>query len=294
LGEPLPLNLDAAQVPLECPRRLVRQLLQLERPRQVLETFVKADANKPGIRNPVVGTTWLHPSLAIGSVNRGDFWTQRRPLLAYWGTPEQTTSLRVRFLKDDVDFSSALSFSAQHESSVLSSVVLSTDHGDKHPSLDPVQNGTITARDLRLRFEFGGDLRDLVAKTVEENGRKHVMFMDRTVRFLLRPLDGRFGENEIQWDFPDLKSVPHIDAVFYKGESRTVDLKSLGGGFVSFALQEWPYAQKKAPAATIELAHSAGQLKTSWKLGSTTLNLAGPTRPDTFAALNDAFAVGVS
>lgn len=287
LGEPLPLNLEAAQVPLDCPHRLARLLVQLERPRQVTETFIKADPSKDGARQPVVGTTWLHPKLTIGSVSRGDFWTQRRPLLAYWGTPEQCTFLRVRFLKDGTDFSSALIFSAQLESSVLSLVTLSTDHGDKHPSLDPLRNGSITARDLRLRFEFGGELRDLVAKTIDDGGRQVVQFMDRDVRFLLRPLGGKFGDTPVQWDLPGLKAISHLDAVFYAGSEKTFALASLREAFTGFALQEWPYDRKKMPTAGAEFTPLDGQARLYWKIDSVVLTVTGPVKPGPFAQMND-------
>jgi hypothetical protein len=279
LGDPLPLNLEAAQVPLQCPRRLVRLMTALERPRTVVETFVKADPASPGAKEAMIGTTWLHPRLTVGSVNRGDFWTQRRPLLAYWGTPDQTTFLRVRFLKDGADFSSALLFCAQHEGNVLGTVVLATDHGDRHPSLDPIEGGKITAKDLRLRFEFGGDLVDLVAKT------------DRRARFLLRPLAGRFGTAAVEWDQPALKALGHLDAVFYQGESKTFDLGTLSEAFAAFALQEWPLDKKQMPAGVAEFTRLPATARSFWKVGSTTLTVTGPTKPGTFASLNDAFAV---
>jgi hypothetical protein len=290
LGDPLPLNLEAAQVSLECPRRLARLFAGLERPRQVTETFVKAGGTA-GSKQAVIGTTWLHPKLTVGSVNRGDFWTQRRPLLAYWGTPEQTTFLRARFLKDGEDFTSALIFTAQYESNVLSTVVLSTDHGDKHPLLDPIKEGTITTKDLRLRLEFGGDMQDLVAKTIEEKGQKIVQVMDRNIRFLLRPMAGRFAGSPVRWDQPELKAVSQLDAVFYQGDEKTIDLNAVNEAFVSFALQEWSYQQKKVPTAAIEFTPLPGVARSYWKVGPLALTVTGPTKPGPYTALSDAFAV---
>ncbi len=291
LPDPLPLNLEAAQVPLECPRRLARLFGALERPRQVTETFVKASGGKPGSKQAVIGTTWLHPKLTIGSVNRGDFWTQRRPLVAYWGNPKQVTYLRARFLKDGTDFASALIFTAQNESNILSTVVLSTDHGDRHPSLDPIKNGTITASDLRLRLEFGGDMQDLVAKAMEEKWEKILQIMDRNVRLLLRPMAGRFAGSPVQWDQPELKAVSHLDAVFYQGEQKAIDLNAVNEAFVSFALQEWPYDRKKIPSAAIEFTPLPGMARSYWKVGPLALTVTGPTKPGAYAELNDRFAV---
>ncbi len=294
LGEPIPLSFEAAQVPLECPHRLARLLTALERPRQVRETFVRANPATPGAKEAVVGTTWLHPRVAIGSVNRGDLWAQRRPLVAYWGRAEQTAFLRARFLKDGRDFASALIFSAQFEGNVLSTVVLATDRGDSHPTLDPLKDGVFTARDLRLRLEFGGDLRDLVAKTITEGGRKVIQFMDPDIRYLVRPLAGQFDGAPVRWDEPELKTLSHIDAVFHQGDAKTFDLKKIPAAFTSFALQEWPYDVKQAPPAALEVTPLEGQARSYWKIDSFSLVVTGPTKPGPAAQLNDAFRVSMS
>ncbi|MDQ3753851.1 MAG: hypothetical protein M3371_03875, partial [Acidobacteriota bacterium] len=102
---------------------------------------------------PVQGTTYLAPRFSLGSVNRGDFWVQRRPLLAYWGNRERPARyLQVRLMKDDNDFSSALFYSVQHKNCVLGAVNFCTPGGDKHLSLDPVKNGEFTAARLYLQF----------------------------------------------------------------------------------------------------------------------------------------------
>ena len=105
---------------------------------------------------PLEGTTWLTPRFALGSANRSDFWIQRRPLIAYWGTPQRPPQcMQMRVVKDDYDFTSALLYSAQNQGSVLGSVRFRSDGGDKHPSLDKIQNGTfsLTRMSLELLFE---------------------------------------------------------------------------------------------------------------------------------------------
>jgi hypothetical protein len=293
LPAPLPLNLEAHRLPLQCPRRWVRHFAQLDAPRQVVETFVKADPAKPGAKNAVIGTTWLHPQFTIGSVNRGDFWKERRPLLAYWGTTSAPRYLRVRFLKDDDDFASALLFTVQHESSVLAVVTFATDHGDTHPSLGPMQDGTIRAKNLRLRFEFGGDLSAFTARAIDEGGM-HFVLQDRDVRLMVRPVADGFGAARFAWDSPELRMTDRIDAVVGTGEAGAIRLPSLGEAFLCFTLEEWPYGQRRAPAAAIEVQRADGRLQARWATRGKTLALEAAIRPGAFAGMNDAFRSAVS
>ena len=288
VSAPLPLGLEAYRIPLECPRKYVRLFRSLEKPRQVVEVFVKPDTSKDGAKNLVTGTTWLHPHFTLGTVNRGDFWTQRRPFLAYWGTASAPRSLRLRFLKDGVDFASALMFSAQHEGDALVTVTLCTDHGDTHPSLDPIQSATITAKDLRLRFEFGGELADCTVRTVGEES-KGIVIQDKAVRFIVRPGLGKFGGEAVRWEFPELGLAKQFDAVVYSGESKAHDLAKLKEVFLSFAFEEWPYDQRELPTAKVEAKVNEGRMQARWATGGRTLELDVPVKPGSFTAMNDAF-----
>jgi len=102
---------------------------------------------------PVEGTTLLTPSFALGSANRSDFWIQRRPLIAYWGDAARPPKcLQLRVVKDDYDFTSGLFYSAQNQGSVLGSVRFRSDGGDKHPSLDRIQNGMFSLSEMRVEL----------------------------------------------------------------------------------------------------------------------------------------------
>jgi len=285
---PLPLDLRAYRVPLQCPRKSVRLFGTLEAPKQVNETFVQADDLKAGAKNPVAGTTWLHSRFTLGTINRGDLWEPRRPFLAYWGMASAPRYLRVRFMKDDTDFASALFFSAQHEGSALAVAALCSDHGDTHPSFDPLKDATIKAASLRLRFEFGGDLSSCFVRTVEGSS-KAIVIQDRDVRFILRPVAGALDEAPIRWEFPALKLADQVDAIVYQGAATEHKLTTLGNAFVSFTLEEWPYEQREMPAAGIESSLAEGKFHARWTTRGKTLTLDVPVKPASYAAMNDAF-----
>ena len=144
---------DVGILDFRCPPSLAPMFLKSGDPRQHREIFHTATA--PLL--PVEGTTWLDKDWCLGSVNRGNFWIQSRPLVAYWGGPERPAHyLQARLMHDDYDFSSGLLYTVQDRGSVLGLVTFQIDGGDKHPSLDRIKNGEFTASRLRLRFDIAG------------------------------------------------------------------------------------------------------------------------------------------
>ena len=261
----------------------------LETPRQMTETFVRADATQAGSRQPIVGTTWLHPRFTLGSVNRGDFWKHRRPLLAYWGTKEAPRFFRARFLKNDEDFSSALFFSVQHQGCVLAAVVLSTDHGDTHPKLDPIRDHQIHARNLRFALEFGGALGRATIGPAPTGGTA-VLIQDDQLRLIFQPVADAFGSGRFRWESPDLTLARPLHAIAHQAEEPTAfDLRKLGEVFFCFTLCDWPYDAKQPPATAVQIARVPGRLHARWTVAGKTLDLRVPTSPDSFAAMNDSF-----
>jgi hypothetical protein len=148
-----------------CPADLRSLFTEMSGPRQHREVFIAgktlleniSDSPRERAVRPVQGTTYLTPQFALGSANRSDFWVQRRPLLAYWGTKKRPPqSLQLRVVKDDYDFTSALFYSAQNENCVLGAINFRSPGGDKHPSLDPVKNGEFKATRLYAQFLING------------------------------------------------------------------------------------------------------------------------------------------
>jgi hypothetical protein len=294
LSDPLPLSLEAYRIPLQCPRQWVKHFVRIEQPKAVAETFVKSDASTPGSQNPVVGTTWMDPRFTLGSINQGDLWQERRPLVAYWGTPDSPRYLRVRFLKDDRDFASALFFSVQHEGAVLAAVTFATDHGDRHPSLDPIKEGTIRARDLRLRFELGGTADGLTVRTIGTE-QKHLVIQDRNVRWVIRPIGDAFGDRHFTWDFPELKLTNRMDAVAYQGEEQSFKLAELSEAFACFTIQEWPYGEpEQRQPDELKLTRGSHAVGASFLSKDKLLQIAVEKKPQPFAAHCDLFASRIS
>ncbi len=142
---------EVALVDYRCSEDAIGWFLSLGMDREHGELFANAPA---GVR-PVQGTTFLSTEFCLGSVNRGNFWVQSRPLAAYWGGADRPARyLQARLLKDDYDFASGLLYSTQVKNYVLGVATFRWPGGDKHPSLDPVKDGEFTCSRLRLRFDL--------------------------------------------------------------------------------------------------------------------------------------------
>jgi hypothetical protein len=136
-----------------CPESVSPLFLEQGGARQHRELFYYP---KPGA-GPVHGATWMEQAFTLGSINRSDFWIQRRPLLAYWGDASRPARyLALRFLKDDYDFVSALYYGVQQRGCVLGLVNFRSPGGDKHSAIGPMPNAEFPAARLRARFDLRG------------------------------------------------------------------------------------------------------------------------------------------
>jgi hypothetical protein len=231
------------RLPVACPADLEPHFRALSAPRTVTQTFIK--------RSQTVGTTYLHPQYALGTINRGDMWNQRRPLLLHYGTATRPGYLQLRFLKNGYDFSSALFTSAQREGLVVGAVTLFTNGGDTHLSLDKVKNARIQARDLRLRFEFGGPAAAAVRITPSPGPHATAAAIDAaglpiSIELLRARLDARDatftagGDSQLRW----------LELILYAGDDRQFDLAALEEAVVGFVLS----AGSPAPPASVRVA----------------------------------------
>ncbi len=278
-------SLDAHRVKLDCPPELYYYFTSLTGPRTEVEPFERYASTE----HDIIGTTYLHPDFTLASVNIGDLWNQRRPLLAYWNTSGGPAALRLRCLHDDYDYSSASLFTIQEKADLLGAVLFATDRGDTHISLDKIVNATITARDLRLRLQFEGAVSDLTLP-----GK---LRLDEPIRFTSGPLAGTFVLHSAQFTSlrPTLEAGRQrdeawIDLVLYRGPGRPFDFGKIAEAAIVFSLSLAPATGSlptTAPSAHMSIATemaAAGIVspRQSWFLPRTnqpTLSLTIPTKP---------------
>src|SRR5262249_43683467 len=139
-------------------------------------------------------------------------------------------------------------------------VVLASDHGLRHPERDPLSEATIRSRELRLSFRLGGDLTRCFLRRWEDD-EDALLVQDEQVRFIVRPVLDRFGEERFHWDRPELKLADEIQAVAYRGEEKRFELLKLGDCFACFTLSAWPREQKSPNLGRVQTRLANGRLQ---------------------------------
>jgi len=295
--KPISLALSSYRLALHCPDSYLNYFSPIQEPRTITEVFTQS--SNPNL--PTIGTTYLHPDYTLGTINHGDFWNQRRPLVAYWGTPDQPAYLQVRFLHDGYDFCSAIPITIQEKGRALTAVVFATDHGDTHPSLDRIANATIRAKDFRLRFEFGGSIDNLLF--VPFNGEKGMIVVtDRSIQIQIRPIADPFGSQRCSWEIGENQKAKWIDAVAYSGEEKAIDLSQIEKFYLAFAFQI--YAQSEEPVLMNDIHHTDenNRIQLVWKIPKEDRSsgtdyryrIAFPGKPTKFSELLNAFQLQCS
>lgn len=164
---------DASYLEYRCPENLKAYFTAVGPSRLHREIFLlgdPADAAHANASMDVSGATYLTPAFCIGSVNRSEFWNQRRPLMAYWGLPSHPVKcMQMKVVKDDYDFSSALFYSVQNNGAVLGQVCFRSDGGDRHISLDPIhdQRFQLTRMAVQLSFDVWAERWKLYSEDVD-------------------------------------------------------------------------------------------------------------------------------
>lgn len=264
-------NLEARRLRCPCPTDLEHHFRKLKAPRQMARPY---STDTP----PVVGTTYLDPAFCLGTVNRGELWNQRRSLVAYWGDAEAPSYLHLRFLHDGYDFATAQCFSTQDRGHALVGVVLATDGGDTHLSLDRIKGGKFKARDLRLRFELGGQAATSPAQTAPLQGEALSLAYD-TLNIQLSVPYAQFDEHDIHWESSQAKGKIYYDVVFYQGPEREFNLGAMQRAAAAVAMAMNP---KFVQAPNIKIQRKDNRLHLQWG----ELELDFPTKPATRKALH--------
>ena len=207
------------------PEHLLPYFLTPRYPRTETDVF---ENNAP----QTIGTCYLTDRFALSSVNRASLWNQRRPFVAYWGTPQNPSYLQVRFLHELYDLSCATFFSAQQEQSVLSAINFITDGGDKHINIDILEDGKFMAKDLRLRFEFGNV--DASKLTLPAKSDAPVRFEVDGLQFNICMYHLVFGQHEGYWEKGGDDHIAWLDFVVYAGDETEIDLTTIGHAVLGF------------------------------------------------------------
>jgi hypothetical protein len=232
------------ELEIKCPEKYYEYFEPITKPRLFREKFYKGvdiiseDEIRVLVEKGIPdmeGTTYMNQYFSLGTFTRFDLWNQRRPLMAYWGTPEKCSYIRLRCLHDGQDYSSAMLLTSQVQNHVVGGVYFVKDHGDFHFILDPLKDGKIKAQNLSLRFEIGGYTEDV---HIPENISFGTAFDIKTdsVDIRINPMFCAFGgETPIISTGKDDSSC-WVDITLYNGEEKVFDFNELNSTAFVFGL----------------------------------------------------------
>ncbi len=237
------------------PARLLPYFLNPNYPRTERDTLA-IDAPQ------IIGTSYLTEKYALSTANRSSLWNQRRPFLAYWGTPEQPHYLQIRMLHDGYDFSSASFYSEQKENDILAAINFLTNGGDKHISIDRLSEGKFKAKDLRLRFEFGkvppGEM------VLPESNNAPFTIETGNLQFSILLYLAEFGGMKGKWEKGGDGDAAWVDYVLYAGDEKNFDLTEMNEAALGFAFQ-LTEAGRRVEMKEIVTSRQGGQLSVKWE-----------------------------
>ena len=267
-------SLDAHRLGARCPDEFLHYFTELPEPRLEIETF----ARNAGDAHDIIGTTFLHPDFTLGSVNIGDLWNQRRPLLAYWKTDAGVVAMRLRCLHDDYDYSSASLFTIQDKGDILGAVVFATDRGDTHISLDRLKNATIQAGDLRLRLQLEGAI-DALRLPPKTELKRLMTISSGPVRIGLNIPHAVFNKYPVKMESGRTGNTAYIDIVLYHGAEKNINFAGMNEAAIFFTLclstQQTPIAN-----SPLSIVHSPFRVAAHWlRPGQLHMGLSIPAKP---------------
>ncbi len=275
-------DLDTAIHPLRCPEPIAHSFLQ---PATYFhrQTFRTAEPQT----HPVQGATFVGPDFSLGSVNRGDFWVQSRPLIAYFGGPERPGRfVRLRLVKDGYDFASGLLWTVQDKGNVLGLVNFRSPGGNRHPTLDPIRNGEFRSGRIFLELTLDGLATNFSFRKQGNTGQISAGGIQAS--FVLQ--GGRFGARTLHLEGSSTtRNATYVVDFLAPDSSGTVRWAETGEAWAVFtlALSGEPQEPQQIGPCTIEA--TAGRIHARWKSPYATLEIDGLSRVATIEEHASAF-----
>ena len=194
----------------------------------------------------VVGTTYMDNELALGSASYYTFWEQARGLIAYWTVPDAPAAvLRLRFLHDDNDFSSAWGRSMQFDTKVLTTIGVVKNQGSMHPHFDRPKDGVFRAKSFKIAYQL--DAKDATARKLDAH---RFELAAGPVRAVIHTTGSNFIGVPILWKIEQKKNFVAVTGVLYEGEEKPFPFHTLGDIQIATGLE---LLQENAPPTAKEI-----------------------------------------
>lgn len=225
-----------------CPPAIARRFAVLpEDPHAVSQVWTRNQEGGPA----VVLTSWFSGDACLGSVNLDTTWTQRRILTGYWRSAQApVVSLRLQLLKDGKDFASGQIWTRQQGNRLLAVQGMKAGQGDWHCSLDKPKGGVFHGADLRLRLSITG-----TGVTARDLGAGCWTLDAGTQRVVAHTGPAWFDGRPVAWTGGGGKDQAFVDAVFFTGSGRDLEIPKLEETLATLAIELLPGDTKPSDAS---------------------------------------------
>ncbi len=194
-----------------------------------IQQIVSQGSTYPYFLYSHTATTLLNPNYAIGTFNRGECWDEQASFLGNFGTKESPFFIKVTAIHDGFDFASAQLSMIQDYNYVIGHTTFATNRGDRHIEYDKTY-GTITAKDLRIRFSVIGDSSKLILNY--DDNSINIRYMNTYIKF--RYTHAEFDNSNIKSELNTTDNL-YFDLVLYHGRQKKIDFTKIKKAIVSWA-----------------------------------------------------------
>ncbi|MDR0703910.1 MAG: hypothetical protein LBF88_02875 [Planctomycetaceae bacterium] len=210
----------------------------------------------------VSGTTWMDSTATLGTATYHTFWEQNRGFIGYWtssGLP--TPVLRLRFLHNGSDFSSAWGRHRQSGTKIVSAIGLLKDQGSMHPIFDrPGKTGIFNAKSFQIIYQL--EAQDATVKTLDSN---RFELTAGTIRAAVHVADNcSFDNATIIWKTEQKDHFAAVIGVCYEGEEKAFPFREMGEIRIGTAL-ELLHPDDKPSESPVKLVESDFETKEDGK-----------------------------
>ena len=190
------------------------------------ERAIILDENCPDM----TARTYMTEQYSMGSFSVSDLWGQRRTCMVLWGK-ENPCYIRLRGMKDDMDFCSAMVYASQYKNTILAHVGFVTDRGARHYNIDGYKCTSYAAEKLCFKFELGGSTEEV---SVIRNGNEF-LFRDKkmTVRLCIWDWLYNGSKGEIYLDEVNKR----VELICFRDKRQEFDLNTLGKTYGVFTIE---------------------------------------------------------
>ena len=124
---------------------------------------------------------------------------------------------------------------------MVGGIGFAVDGFDTHVFFDPIRNGTIRARDLRLRFEFEGDAVSRLPQAPAQLSDPWTLHEKNfSVSFVVA--HAVWGDTQAYWDQGEAEGKRWLDVILYAGEEQEFRLAELSAATCALAVRCLPGA----------------------------------------------------